>query len=171
MKFGSEVRLNQRKRVTGLKQKIQDRIILIALTGTISAAIANTFGYLTKLIDPNTAIMPEVAAELFLHKPYLHTFLGIIFGNIWSFVVGGLHAVAFVYTLEFTGWRYLWIKSLTVTSVGWLLGVGLLFRALNIADQVHKDPLGMVFFYLAHIVYASVSAFIVGRYGAKASAW
>ena len=154
-----------------MKGKVKDNIVLIALTGTISAAIANTFGYLTKLIDIQTAIMPEVAAELFLHKPYVHTFLGIVFGNIWSYIVGGLHAFGFVYTLESTGWKYLWFKSLTVTNVGWLLGVGLMFRALHIAEQSHKDPLGMVFFYLAHIVYATVSAYIVGRYGSKPGSW
>ena len=147
--------------------KIQDRIILIILSGTVSAVIANLFGYLCKLIDPNTAVMPEVAAELFLHHPYIHTFLGMVFGNVWSFAVGGLHAFAYVYTLDFTGWRYLLIKSLTITNVGWLLGVGIMFKALNIADQTHKDPLGMVFFYLAHIVYACVSAFIVNKYGER----
>lgn len=147
--------------------KIKDRIILITLAGTVAAAIANTFGYLTKLIDPNTAIMPEVAAELFLHHPYVHTFLGVIFGNVWSYIVGGLHAFAYVYTLEFTGWRHLLIKSLTITNVGWLLGVGIMFKALNISDQTHKDPLGMVFFYLAHIVYACVSAYIVNKWGER----
>jgi hypothetical protein len=45
--------------------------------------------------------------------------------------------------------------------------LGLLFRALNIADQTHNDPLGMVFFYLAHIVYACVSAYIVNKWGER----
>jgi len=148
-----------------LRIKIKDRVILAILSGTISAAIANTFGYLTKWIYAPTVIMPEVAAELFVNSSQIHTLLGIIFGNTWSFIVGGIHAAAYIFTLDFTGWRYLWWKSFAVTSTGWLLGVGLAFKALGIAEGSQNLILPSILFYGAHLVYLTTSAFIISKYG------
>ncbi len=147
------------------KQFIEDRVILMLLAGAVSAAIANTFGYLTKLLYPPTIVMPEVAAELFVHPEQTRTVLGIIFGNLWSYSVGGLHAVIYVFTLDLTGWRHFWLKSFAVTNIGWLLGVGLIFQGLGIATRVHDNILSVVLFYGAHLVYLTVSADIVSKLG------
>jgi len=145
-----------------VNQKISDRVILILLSGSVSAAIANAFGYLSRLIYKPTVVMPEAAAQLFVNSSQAHTVLGFIFGNMMSFVVGGFHALMFVYILDFTGWRFLWWKSLAVTTGGWLVGVGMLFRALGVGKS---DLYSAVLFYGAHLVYLTVSAIIVGEFG------
>lgn len=145
--------------------RINDKIVLVLLTGTVSAGIANIFGYLSRLIHQHTIVMPEAAAELFISPVQVHTLLGFIFGNLMSFTVGGIHAMAFIYILEVTGWRYYWLKSFAITTAGWLIGVGMLFRALNIPSVKEMDLLSSVLFYGAHLVYLTVSAFIVSRYG------
>ena len=145
--------------------KIKDKIVLAILTGTIAAAIANAFGYFTKWLYPKTVVMPEVAAELFVKAQHIHNFLGIVFGNLLSFIVGGLYATALIFILDLTGWRFIWWKSLAVASTGFLIGVGLLFKALNIAYWSRNYVLSPILFYGAHLVYLTIAAFIVGRYG------
>lgn len=147
------------------KFKISDRVILVLLSGTISAAIANTFGYISKWFYNPTIIMPETAGELFIRPDQLHTLLGLIFGNVMSFGIGVLHAFAFVIILDITGWQYFWIKSLAVTNLGWLVGVGMLSRVLGMASGINPDLFSSLLFYGAHIVYLTVSAFIISRYG------
>ncbi len=147
------------------KHLIEDRVILMLLTGAVSAAIANTFGYLTKLLYPPTIVMPQVAAEFFVHPEQARTVLGIIFGNLWSYSVGGLHAVVYVFTLDLTGWRHFWLKSFAVTNIGWLLGVGMIFQGLQIATRIQGDILSVVLFYGAHLVYLTTSAYIVSKLG------
>lgn len=147
------------------KFKISDRVILVLLSGTVSAAIANLFGYILRWLYIPTIIMPEAAAELFIRPNQMHTILGFIFGNMMSFGMGGLHAFAYVAILDITGWRYFWLKSFTVTNLGWLLGVGMLFRALGVASGTNPDLLSSVLFYGAHVIYLTVSAFIIGSYG------
>jgi len=144
------------------KFKVSDRVILMVLSGSISAAIANTFGYFTKFIYKPTVVMPEAAANLFITSSETHTVLGFVFANLMSYTVGGLHAVIYVIVLDLTGWRYFWLKSAAVTTMGWFLVVGVLFRALG----VYKTTLlSSVLFYGAHLVYLTVSAYIVSRYG------
>lgn len=145
--------------------KIQDRVLLAILTGSVSAQIANLFGYLSKLIYEPTVVMPEAVIEIFTRLSHVETPLGIILGNLWSYMVGGLHAVAYLLVLDLTGWRYLWLKSLAVTSMGWIMGVGVLFRWLGLASAHLRDIHSLAFFFLAHLVYASVSALIAGRVG------
>jgi len=147
------------------KFRISDRVILVLLSGTVSAAVANTFGYISKSFYPLTIVMPEAAVELFVHPKQIHTILGFIFGNLMSFGMGGLHALAFVAILDITGWRYFWLKSFAVTTLGWIVGVGMLFRALGVASGNNPDLLSSVLFYGAHLVYLTVSALIIGRFG------
>lgn len=147
------------------KFRISDRVILVLLSGTVSAAIANTFGYASKWFYKPTVIMPEAAVELFVRPEQIQTILGFIFGNLMSFGMGGVHALAFVTILDITGWQYFWLKSFAVTTLGWIVGVGMLFRALGVAYGENPDLLASVLFYGAHLVYLTVSAFIIGRYG------
>jgi hypothetical protein len=144
------------------KYKISDRIILMVLSGSVSAAIANTFGYFTKSIYKPTVVMPEAAANLFIPSDQIHTVLGFVFANLMSFTVGGLHAVVYVIMLDLTGWRHFWLKSAANTTMGWFLVVGVIFRALGVGKA---DLLSSVLFYGAHLVYLTVSAYIVSTYG------
>lgn len=147
------------------KHRISDRIILVLLSGTISAAVANTFGYISKWFYPPTIIMPEAAAELFVRPNQIHSTLGFLFGNLMSFGMGGLYAFAFVAILDITGWRYFWLKSFAITTLGWIIGVGMLFRALDVASGANPELLSSILFYGAHFVFLTVSAFIIKRHG------
>lgn len=115
-------------------QKINDRIILTIFTGSISALTANIFGYLSRLIHESTIIMPEVALQVFTKSSEM-AILGLIIGNLWSFIVGGIHALLFISVLDYTGWRHLWWKSFAITNGGWLLGTGPVLQLLGIAKE------------------------------------
>ena len=132
------------------------------LSGTVSAAIANTFGYFTKWLYPPTTVMPDAAMNFFVPPNEVQGILGFVFANMMSFIVGGLHAVMYVTVLDITGWRYLWWKSFAVTSMGWFMVVGVLFRSLGIN---RPTLLSAILFFAAHLVYLTVSAFIVKRFG------
>jgi len=148
-----------------MKFEIRDRAILSIFTGTVAALIANIFGYLSKLVYPPTIIMPEIASETWVNSSQVHTILGIVFGNLSSFVAGGLHALVFVTILDLTGWRFFWLKSLAVTTTGWLISSMFFLRILHIHQDALNDILSSIMFYLAHLVYLTISAFLVKKYG------
>ena len=144
-------------------QKISDRIILTIFTGSISALIANIFGYLSRFIHKSTIVMPEVALKTFTKSYEIYSILGIIFGNLLSFTVGGIFALVYILVLDFTGWNHLWWKSFAVTNGGFMLGTGLALQLLGIAKEA--DLLSIIFFYLAHMTFLTVAAFLINRFG------
>lgn len=146
-----------------MMQKISDRIILTIFTGSISALIANIFGYLTRFIHESTVIMPEVALKIFTKSYEIYSILGIIFGNLFSCTVGGIFALVYILVLDFTGWQHLWLKSFAVTNGGFIIGTGLALQLLGIAKET--DLLSIILFYLAHITFLTVAAFLIDRFG------
>ncbi|PKM86307.1 MAG: hypothetical protein CVU87_12470 [Firmicutes bacterium HGW-Firmicutes-12] len=147
------------------KRVIEDRIILTALAGIIAAFIANIFGYLSKIYYPTAIIMPEIAAATWINDSQIHTVPGIIFGNISSFIVGGIHSLIYITLLDKTGWKYFWLKSLIVTTTGWLFALIFLLRILDLQPEALNDIWASILFYGAHFVYLCVSAYIVKTLG------
>jgi hypothetical protein len=136
-------------------------------TGSISALIANIFGYLSRLIHESTVVMPEVALKVFTKSTEIHSIVRIIFGNLLSFTVGGIFTLVFILILNYTGWRHLWWKNFAVTNGGFMLGTGLSLQLLGIAKEA--DLLSIILFYFAHLIYLTVAAFLVSRFGNSTS--
>jgi len=146
-----------------MMQKISDRIILTIFIGSISAQIANIFGYLSRFIHESTVVMPEVALKTFTRSYEIYSILGIIFGNILTYTVGGIFAFVYIMILDFTGWQHLWLKSFVVTNGGFMVGTSLALQLLGIAKET--DLLSIILFYLAHITFLTVAAFLINRFG------
>lgn len=124
-----------------MKFKIRDRAILSIFAGTVAALIANIFGYLSKIVYPPIIIMPEIAFQTWVNSSHAHTIL------------------------DLTGWRFFWLKSLAVTTTGWLISSIFFLRILHIHQDALNDILSSIMFYLAHLVYLTISAFLVKKYG------
>ena len=145
--------------------KIHDRFVLTILVGTLAAFVANIFGYLSKLIYPSTIIMPEIAIIAWLNPPQIYSLLGIIFGNLCSFIAGGIHALVFIFVLDRTGWKFFWLKSFAVSTTGWLIFSIIFLRILNLLPNAPNDIIPNLLFYGAHVVYLTISAILVKKFG------
>lgn len=112
---------------------LKDRIILASFSGVISALLANLTLYLINLRLPGKNInMPELTVEIFLNI-HDYTIVHIILGLIWSTVVGGIYALAYLVALDLTGWKNLWLKSIIVISGLWLVGAGTAIKIMGLA--------------------------------------
>ncbi len=146
--------------------KIADQVLLAVLSGSIGAFLANLFGYLSRLIYSPTIVMPELALRIWTEPASIPVVWLIILGNISSFVIGFLHAAAFIALLDLTGWRFFWIKSFVTTFTGWLLTSFIIFRLIGLDPHAIYNPVGNLWFLGAHIVYLTMSSYIVSHYGA-----
>lgn len=145
--------------------KIADQVILAVISGSISALVANLFGYLSRLFYLPTIVMPELALRLWTEPASIPVTWSIILGNISSCVIGFLHAAAFIALLDLTGWRFFLIKSFVTTFTGWLLTSFFIFRLIGLDPHAIDDPAANLWFLSAHVVYLTMSSYIVSRYG------
>ena len=145
----------------------KDRIILASFSGLLSALLANLTLYLINLWLPGKNInMPELTVEIFLNI-HNYTNVHIVLGLIWSTVVGGIYALAYLIALDLTGWKNLWLKSIIVISGLWLVGAGTAIKMMGLAEYVRDEPLSILAFYVAHLFFASYLFAFVKRYGKK----
>ncbi len=145
----------------------KDRIILASFSGINSALLANLSLYLINLMLPGKNInMPELTVEIFLNV-HDYTVVHIILGLIWSTVVGGIYAIAYLTVLDLTGWKNLWLKSIIVISGLWLVGAGSAMKMMRLAEGIRDEPLSILAFFVAHQLFASYLFVFVKRYGKK----
>lgn len=141
--------------------KLKIRFYLIIISGVLSAVIGILFSYLTKLIYKPAIIMPQVFVSIFINPSDVNTIRGIILGNFGSFFISIIHVFFLVFLLDLTGWQNSWFKSLAVTSTGYLFAVSLMY----FVHGNFKNPVALIVFYSTHLVYLTVSAFIVNKLG------
>jgi len=147
--------------------KFKDRVILASFAGINSALLANLSLYLMNLALPGKNInMPQLTVEIFLNVDH-YTVVHIVLGIIWSTIVGGVYALSYLIVLDFTGWKNLWIKSIAVICSLWLLGAGAAMKIMRLAEDVRDEPLSILAFFLAHLLFASYLFIFVKRFGKK----
>lgn len=140
-----------------------DLILKAAFSGTIAAILANISLYLINLLIPGRTInMPQLSAEFFLDIEN-YTVLHHIMGFVWSIVVGGTYALIYVFIVDNTGWNNLWIKSIFTISVIWLLAGGFAMRVMEIGQYMRDEPLSVLAFYLAHLLFATYLSIIISK--------
>ena len=145
----------------------KDRIILAGFAGIISALLANLTLYLINLMLPGENInMPQLTVEIFLNVNN-YTIIHSLLGLIWSTIVGGIYALAYLIVLDLSGWKHLWIKSIMVISGLWLTGAGPAMKLLGLAQGIRTEPLSLLAFFAAHLFFASYLYILVKRYGKK----
>lgn len=143
--------------------KIEDKLLLSALSGTIAAAGADLFLFILNLFIPGNNInMPELVLEFFLNiDPNNLDTISLILGFIWSLTVGGVYAFILLIILDMTGRKMLLLKSILVVISLWLMGAGILTRLLNLAKYVRDEPLSIAAFFTAHFVFALILAYFI----------
>ena len=145
----------------------KDRIITAGFTGVTSALLANLVLYLINLMLPGKTInMPELTVEFFLNVDN-YTIIHTILGLIWSTVVGGIYALAYLIVLDWSGWRNLWIKSIMIISGLWLIGAGVGMKIMGLAQETRNEPLSILAFFVAHLFFATFLFILVKRYAKK----
>jgi hypothetical protein len=141
----------------------QDLVLKAALAGAISTILANLALNLINLFLPGPTItMPQLSAEFFLDIDNYTLMLQVI-GFIWSMVFGAMYAFIYLLVLEKTGWNNLWLKSLFVISVIWLLPGGFVMRLMGIGQFLRGEPLSILAFYIAHLFFATFLSFLVSK--------
>lgn len=146
--------------------KIDDRLLLAAFAGGIAAIAADISLYLINLYLPGKNInMNQVTLEFFLTPTVTTTVLLKIIGVLWSTIVGGIYALIYLISLDMTGWKNSWLKSIIVINGIWLLGGGIIINMLDITTYTRNEPLSIFAFYFAHLLFATYLYFIVNKYG------
>ncbi len=147
--------------------KIKDRFILSSITGTIAALFADLFLYIINLFIPGNNInMPGLTLELFLNiDPNNFDTVSQILGFVWSLIVGAVYAFIFIILLDITGWNNLLTKSFMLVLNLWLLGAGTLIRLLDLADYVRDEPMSIAAFFIAHLFFALLLAYLTKYFG------
>lgn len=147
--------------------KYKDRIIIASFSGAISALLADLSLYLINLTLPGQNInMTELTVEIFLDV-HEYTIIHQILGLIWSTFVGGIYALVYLIALDLTSWKNLWLKSIIVISGLWLIGAGTAMKVMRLAENVRNEPLSILAFFVAHLLFATYLFVFVKSYGTK----
>jgi hypothetical protein len=143
-----------------------DLVLKAALAGAVSAILANMILNLMNLfLTGPTITMPQLSVEFFLNIEN-YTLLLQVIGLVWSIVFGSIYAFIYLLVLEKTGWNNLWLKSIFVISVIWLLPGGFVIRVMQIGQHIRDEPLSVLAFYVAHLFFATFLSFIVSKLSA-----
>lgn len=149
-----------------IKLKIKDRLLLASVSGGLAAAIADLFLYILNNFIPGDNInMPELTAEFFLAViPGEMDLLTTIMGFIWSLVIGGIYAIIYIKTLDFTGWDKPITKSIIVILGIWILIAGFFMKLLSLSQYVRDEPVSILAFFIAHIFFSIILAIFTKRF-------
>jgi hypothetical protein len=142
---------------------ISDDLLLSGFTGGIAAICANIFLYVLNLfITGNNINMPQLTAEIFLNISHnnINLVSGML-GFVWSMAVGGIYSLVYISMLNKTGWNALFLKAIIIIIGSWLAGAGAIMRLLSLAEYVRDEPLSILAFFIAHILFACVLFLLV----------
>ncbi len=146
-----------------MEKKSGDRLLIAALAGSVAAVAANLFLYLLNLFLPGETVnMPQLTLEIFLNTG-AYTVLQRVLGFLWSLVIGGVYTFIYILVLDWTGWRQLWLKAVIVVSATWIFMAGLMMNTLSLATKTRDNPPAIAAFYVAHLFFATVTAFLVDK--------
>lgn len=145
---------------------LQDRLLLAGFAGFIAAIGANLSLFLINQFIPGQNVnMPQVTIEIFLnHEAYQHLIVRIM-GVLWSTVIGGIYALLYVVALDLTGWNNLWLKALIIVNGTWLLLAGFTMNILNLNVYTRDEPMSIVAFYFAHMLFATYLYGLIYKFG------
>ncbi|MHB8124612.1 MAG: hypothetical protein ACYDEJ_03045 [Desulfitobacteriaceae bacterium] len=143
--------------------KIKDRILLGAISGTLSAYVAriiNRFNYKKGLTDIRYNPM---AAELFLRKKASKSAQGVLLGAIINNINVAVNGIALTYLLSATGKDYKLLKGMGAGAFSWIMVDGLMgSQMLKIKS---RKPLGPAVHLLEHLFYGALSSILITRLG------
>jgi len=133
--------------------------------GIIGSILQTVFSYLLFLLGIAKTHYLLIAGEFFLNSKALHTFAGYIVGFVADITAGGFFALVFVYFLSITGKDYWILKAIGYTGFVWVVGIGLLDRALKIAPVLHQDAVTNLALLGSDLVYSFTMAYLVVKWG------
>ncbi len=90
--------------------------------------------------------MPQLTVQIILENAEFDTFV-IILGIIWSMIVGGLYAFAYVLILDYTGKNNMLLKAVAVVSGIWLTVASPTMQLFNLFPEARQEPLPVAAFF------------------------
>ena len=103
-------------------------------------------------------IIPAIT-ELFVTDSFLGTFQASIVGVIAHFICGGILGIAFLLTLEITGYSNWILKGAAGGAVVWFLLCGMLAKILNIS--MRSDAVNSLANLVVHIIYGIITSLVI----------
>lgn len=143
----------------------KDRLILATFAGVIAALLANLTLYAINLMIPGDNInMPQLTVEIFLNIEN-YDFIHKLLGTVWSTIIGGSYALAYLIALDLSGWNNMWLKAIIVVSGLWLLGAGFMINLIDLGHYVRDEPLSILAFFVAHLLFATYLYLLIKSFG------
>lgn len=128
--------------------ELTDLFLIATFTGVIGGVIVDALTYLYVLIGIPTSTPWQIAADVFLDPPYLHTPSGIALGIIMTLALGIGTAFVVVLALKTTGREYAVLKGVLISNALSFINLGFTLPLLNIWPQIHREP---ITFYVAMV--------------------
>lgn len=144
-------------------QKIKDRILLGAITGTLVSAPLQVFDiWLDKRGITDVNYGPS-AAKIFLTKNKTKTTGGRIIAAAINTVNTGAVATAIAYTLSLTGKDNAMVKGAGIGALMWVGLAGFLSRVgLNIKSEKPSSPLTSL---ALHLIFGAMCGYTITKLG------
>ncbi len=144
---------------------INDRLLLACFTGFIGSLAGLLSLHLLNLLIPGITLnMNQITLEFFLN-PAPYPFYINLLTIVWSTIVGGVYALIYIATLDYTGWNNALLKAFIIVNGMWLFGTGFVMKLLNLTQFVRTEPLSIAAFYIGHLLFAFYLYFLVTKFG------
>lgn len=111
-----------------------------ALAGLIGSALVNGLTYLVRALGVETSTPWEIAANVFLNPPYIHTVSGVVIGLIATVFLSTGIALLISYIFKWTGYNMAWLKGVICADVFGFITLGFFMHELGIWPQIRNEP-------------------------------
>lgn len=141
---------------------MNDRLIAGGIAGFVGSIVMVLFNLLLNFIPGVSVKLLYTASNMFIPKPLLGTLEGNLMGLIVHLICGSLLGVIFVYILDFTGHRYIYLKAFGYGFITWFLLCGFVTRLLNL--PVQDKFLDGLLLLLIHIPFGLTIGWIIKNF-------
>ncbi len=145
------------------KIKIKDFYAAGFVFGVMGGIVHNLLLYLLLLAGLKTRTYWKDMAEVFFNPPQLFTWYAQLFGLIASLGMAGVSGILIALVLKITGRDYLYIKSISTSSIIGFVVFMVIYPALGLKFLQHSIITNYVAFF-TFIFYGVVVGFLFDRY-------
>ena len=111
--------------------------------------------------------LAHYAASMFMNPLTIHhTITGSVVGSVANYIYGAFWGIIFVYSVYFTGKRYLIIKGFIFGAFLWLISFGGL-RSLPIVKLREVMPENVLYYLFFHLVFGLALGLLVKEFGER----
>ena len=137
----------------------KDHFTLWVISGIIGVVVRDLYDLAMVLFAHSKNAIWNIASDIFVSTPQVHTFLGVILGLLADMVVGGLLGILVGFTIKLTGPKNYWLKGLGIGQVAWLFFFGILLHNLPHIEKTAPVVAGPnILSYIGHSIFGLVTA-------------